>query len=127
MMHRVILSLAANRFQKSNLAKARQCLGKVFSDISYTSEMWTEPMSSSRRELYLNQLAEGYTDQTFEELNLWLKSIEKDFGRTATKRQLGIVPIDIDILEYDGQRYHEGDWQRPYVTSLIGELHHSEL
>ena len=127
MMHRVILSLAANRFQKSNLAKARQCLGKVFSDISYTSEMWTEPMSSSRRELYLNQLAEGYTDQTFEELNLWLKSIEKDFGRTATKRQLGIVPIDIDILEYDGKRYHEGDWQRPYVTSLIGELRHSEL
>lgn len=126
-MHRVILSLAANRFQKSNLAKARQCLGKVFSDISYTSELWTEPMSSSRRELYLNQLAEGNTMLALDELNEWLKNVETTFGRTPQKRRLGIVPIDLDILEFDGQRYHEHDWQRPYVTSLIGELRHSEL
>ena len=126
-MHRVILSLAANRFQKSNLAKARQCLGEVFSDISYTSEQWTEPMSSSRQELYLNQLAEGHTELTLDALNERLKSVETNFGRTPQKRRLGIVPIDLDILEYDGQRYHERDWQRPYVTQLIGELRPDEL
>lgn len=126
-MHRVILSLAANRFQKSNLAKARQCLGEVFSDISYTSELWTEPMSSSRHELYLNQLAEGTTTLTFDELNRRLKEVEESFGRTPLKRQLGIVPIDIDILAFDGERYHERDWQRPYVSSLIGELKSAEL
>ena len=126
-MHRVLLSLATNRFQKSNLAKARQCLGEVFSDISYTSELWTEPMSSSRHELYLNQLAEGTTELTFDELNERLKDLETSFGRTPQKRQLGIVPIDLDILEYDGRRYHERDWQRPYVTNLIGELRPEEL
>ena len=126
-MHKVILSLAANRYQKSNLAKARQCLGEVFSDIIYTSELWTEPMSSSRHELYLNQMAEGYTELTFDELNERLKAIETSFGRTPQKRRLGIVPIDLDIMEYDGQRYHERDWQRPYITSLIGELRDSGL
>lgn len=126
-MTKVILSLAANRFQKSNLAKARECLSKVISNVSYTSEQWTEPMSSSRRELYLNQLAEGNTELTLDELNQRLKAIEISFGRTAQKRQLGIVPIDIDILQYGDLRLHERDWQRPYVTSLISELHHGEL
>ena len=126
-MHQVILSLAANRFQKSNLAKARQCLGEVFSDVHYTTEQWTEPLSSTRHDLYLNQLAEGLTTVSLEELNSRLKQIETDFGRTPEKRQRGIVPIDLDILEYDGQRYHERDWQRPYVANLIGELPNGKI
>lgn len=126
-MVKVILSLAANRFQKSNLAKARQCLGEVFSDVHYTTEQWTEPLSSTRHDLYLNQLAEGLTTVSLEELNRRLKQIETDFGRTPEKRQRGIVPIDLDILEYDGQRYHERDWQRPYVANLIGELPNGKI
>jgi 2-amino-4-hydroxy-6-hydroxymethyldihydropteridine diphosphokinase len=126
-MHKVLLSLAANCYQKSNLAKARQCLGEVISNVNYTSEQWTEPVSSLRHDLYLNQLAEGTTELGIEELSLRLKAIELSFGRTAQKRKLGIVPIDLDILEYDGQRYHERDWQRPYVATLIGQLQHDEL
>ena len=126
-MVKVILSLAANRFQKSNLAKARQCLGEVFSDVHYTTEQWTEPLSSTRHDLYLNQLAEGLTTVSLEELNSRLKQIEPDVGRTPEKRQRGIVPIDLDILEYDGQRYHERDWQRPYVANLIGELPNGKI
>jgi 2-amino-4-hydroxy-6-hydroxymethyldihydropteridine diphosphokinase len=126
-MVKVILSLAANHFQKSNLAKARQCLGEVFSDVHYTTEQWTEPLSSTRHDLYLNQLAEGLTTVSLEELNRRLKQIETDFGRTPEKRQRGIVPIDLDILEYDGQRYHERDWQRPYVANLIGELPNGKI
>ena len=121
---KVLLSLASNRFQKSNLAKARVCLSKVISQVSYTSELWTEPMSSKRHELYLNQLAVGQTDLPLDEPNQRLKAIETNLGRTAQKRQLGIVPIDIDILQYEDQRLHERDWQRPYVTRLLDELPH---
>jgi 2-amino-4-hydroxy-6-hydroxymethyldihydropteridine diphosphokinase len=121
-MTKVILSLAANRYQKSNLARARLCLGEVLSDISYTSEQWTNPMGGTRRELYLNQLATGYTTLAMEELIQRFKAIECDFGRTPQKRQLGIVPIDIDILQYGEKRLHERDWDRPYITSLMQEL-----
>lgn len=126
-MQKVILSLAANRYQKSNLAKARLCLGELLTDIRFTSELWTEPMSCPRSELYLNQLAEGYTGLRLDELNHRLKAIEISFGRTPLKRQLGIVPIDIDVLQYDNQRLHERDWQRSYVIKLIGELQSREL
>lgn len=123
-MAKVLLSLAANRFQKSNLAKARQCLGEVLSDIYYTSEQWTEPLSTARRDKYLNQLAFGTTALTLDELNARLKQIETSLGRTPQKRVMGIVPIDIDILLYDGERLHQRDWQRPYVTALLEELQH---
>ena len=121
-MVNVILSLAANRYQKSNLAKARQRLGEVLTNIHYTTEQWTEPLSTKRRDLYLNQLAQGQTELGLEELNRRLKQIETDFGRTPEKRQRGIVPIDLDILQYGDQRHHERDWQRPYVADLLGQL-----
>lgn len=121
-MVNVILSLAANRYQKSNLAKARQRIGEVLTNIHYTTEQWTEPLSTKRRDPYLNQLAQGQTELGLEELNRRLKQIENDFGRTPEKRQRGIVPIDLDILQYGDQRHHERDWQRPYVADLLGQL-----
>ena len=123
MNHQVILSLAANRCQKHNLAKARLSLGKVLCHpIFFTDELWTEPINSTRRDPYLNQLAAATTTMTLDELTQRLKAMERQFGRTPEKRRLGIVPIDIDVLRYDGLRLHERDWQRSYVSKLLPQL-----
>lgn len=121
-MYRVTLSLATNRFQKKNLSKARRCLEEVLFDVRYTSEHWTEPLNSSRQDNYLNQLAVGNTDLDEQQLNEALKSIELKFGRTPAKRALGIVPIDLDILDFNGKKCHLRDWERPYVLELFAEL-----
>ena len=39
-------------------------------------------------------------------------------GRTAEDRRLGIVRIDLDLLQYDDTRFHLRDWERPYVKLL---------
>lgn len=122
MKHQVILSIASNRFQSKNLSRARLCLGEVLQDLHFTSEQWTEPVNTCRRDTYLNQLATGITEKDEDELNEWLKQTERRFGRNDAKRRLGIVPIDLDILEFDGERRHLRDWERPYVQSLISEL-----
>lgn len=123
MTHQVIISLAANRFQKTNLSKARRCLEEILSDTQFTDECWTDPVGNAiRRDTYLNQLAKGTTEMDEETLNAWLKQKELQFGRTDVKRRLGIVPIDLDILEYDGERRHLRDWQRPYVQQLITQF-----
>lgn len=125
-MAKVILSLASNRFQAKNLSRARQCLEEIFSDLRYSREHWTEPVGNAkRRDAYLNQLASGTTTLDEETLNERLKQMELSFGRTQAKRLLGIVPIDLDILQYDDERRHLLDWQRPYVTELIGDLFNS--
>lgn len=121
-MAHVILSLAANRHQKSNLARARQRLGELLSETVYTSECWTQPLHATRSDLYLNQLVSATTRLTLEQLSARLKQIELDMGRTPQKRQLGMVPIDLDVLLYDNQQLHQADWQRPYVQQLINEL-----
>ena len=122
-MAKVILSLASNRFQAKNLSRARQCLEEIFSDLRYSREHWTEPVGNAkRRDAYLNQLATGTTTLDEQTLNERLKQMELSFGRTQAKRLLGIVPIDLDILQYDDERRHQLDWQRPYVTELIGDL-----
>ena len=123
MNHRVILSLAANRFQVRNLSRARQCLEESLSDLHYTREHWTQPIgNSNRRDAYLNQLASGMTTMDEESLNARLKQMEVSFGRSEQKRRLGIVPIDLDILQFDGERRHLRDWERPYVKELLVEL-----
>ena len=123
MYHKVILSLASNRFQVKNLSRARRCLEEILSDLHYTKERWTEPMGkNSRRDTYLNQLASGTTELSEDELNARLKQMENSFGRNDQKRLLGIVPIDLDILLFDDVKRHLHDWERPYVNELVGEL-----
>ena len=123
MTHRVIISLAANRFQVKNLSRARSCLEEILSDLHYTAEHWTEPVGNgSRHDAYLNQLASGITGLDEEQLSARLKEVERSFGRNEAKRRLGIVPIDLDILKFDGERRHLKDWERPYVKELLIEL-----
>ena len=123
MSHRVIISLASNRFQTKNLSKARRCLEEILSDLYFTTERWTEPVGNAkRRDSYLNQLAVGTTEWNEDQLNNWLKQTEVSFGRTEAKRRLGIVPIDLDILDFNGEKRHLRDWERPYVQLLINEI-----
>ena len=123
MAHQIILSLASNRFQKANLSKARCCLEEILSDLQSTVEIWTQPVGNAkRRDAYLNQLVKGTTEMDEAALNAWLKQTELHFGRTDAKRRLGIVPIDLDLLLFDGEQRHQRDWQRNYVKELIGQL-----
>ena len=120
--------MASNRFQKANLSKARSCLEEILSDLRFSREHWTEPVGNAkRRDAYLNQLATGTTTLDEDTLNKRLKQMELNFGRTQAKRLLGIVPLDLDLLEYDGEKRHLLDWQRPYVKELIKEILDSPL
>lgn len=118
--HEVIISLGSNENQETNLAKAREQLTQLLTEVHFTSAIWTGPVNTSRKEPYLNQLCKGTT--TFGEglLGEVLKETEKRIGRIHNED--GIVAIDLDLLEYDGQRHHLRDWSREYVIKLIGEI-----
>lgn len=119
-VHEVIISLASNENQEANLAKAREQLTQLMSEVHFTSAIWTEPVNTSRNEPYLNQLCKGTT--AFGEGLLFevLKETEKRLGRT--RNEDGIVTIDLDLLQYDDQRHHLRDWGRDYVKNLLNEL-----
>ena len=142
-MDEVIISLASNCDQEKNLHQAHLCLEQILSSCRYTKAIWTEPYVGGNASklcnevgeasklckvadeasptIYLNQLVYATTSLTVDDLQSALKDIELRLGRIADDRQQGIVRIDLDLLQYDGQRYHLRDWDRPYIKALLRE------
>lgn len=118
--HQIIISLASNENQEARLEAAREQLVQLLTECHFTSAMWTEPIHSSRKEPYLNQLCMGTTALGEGLLCEVLKETEKRLGRT--KNEDGIVAIDLDLLQYDERRHHLRDWERKYVKDLLNEL-----
>ena len=118
--HQIIISLASNEDQETRMAAAREQLTQLLTECHFTSAIWTEPINSIRKEPYLNQLCQGTTALGEGLLCEVLKETEKRLGRTHNED--GIVTIDLDLLQYDGQRYHLRDWERNYVKDLLSEL-----
>ena len=118
--HQIIISLASNKDQESHIAAAREQLVQLLTEANFTSAIWTEPINSIRKEPYLNQLCQGTTALGEGLLCEVLKETEKRLGRTHNED--GIVTIDLDLFQYDGQRYHLRDWERNYVKNLLSEL-----
>ena len=119
-MSHVLISLASNHEQQKHHSEARQALAEVLSAPLYTAEIWTEPEGTKAQgPQYLNQLVSAETLLNADELNLFLKQTELKLGRTDDMRRQGLVPIDLDLLQFDEQRYHLRDWQRSYVKRLL--------
>ena len=124
--HHVIISLASNHNQEAALAAAREQLTQLLTEVHFTSAIWTVPindhcsMFNGQSKKYLNQLCEGTTALGCGLLGEVLKQLERRLGRTHNED--GIVVLDLDLLEYDGERYHLRDWDRNYVKDLINEL-----
>jgi len=119
-LHQIIISLASNKDQEAHMAAAREQLVQLLTEAHFTSAIWTEPINSIRKEPYLNQLCQGTTALGEGLLCEVLKEMEKRLGRTHNED--GIVTIDLDLLQYDGQRHHLRDWDRNYVKDLLKEL-----
>lgn len=118
--HEVIISLASNEQQEQHMQAARTQLGMLLKDLQFTTAHWTEPINSHRKEPYLNQLCKGTTTFSANLLEEVLKETEKRLGRIHNED--GIVAIDLDLLQYDEDRYHLRDWERSYVKDLIKEF-----
>lgn len=118
--HYIIISLASNENQETNMAAARTQLEQLLTEVKFTSAIWTEPINTLRKEPYLNQLCKGTTALGEGLLCEVLKELEKRLGRR--RNEDGIVAIDLDLLQYDDQRHHLRDWNRVYVKDLINEL-----
>jgi 2-amino-4-hydroxy-6-hydroxymethyldihydropteridine diphosphokinase len=118
--HHIIISLASNSNHEANLQAARTQLIQLLNEVHFTSAIYTDPIGTLCKEPYLNQLCKGTTALGRNLLSEVLKEIEKRLGRTHNED--GIVTIDLDLLEYDNERYHLRDWERNYVKDLINDL-----
>lgn len=117
-MVRLIFALGSNNEQEHNIAEAKHDISTILSDVVYSPSLWTEPIGISNKSLFLNCLGMANTQYAYNQLRHAFKRIERRLGDSHGLRTTGCVHIDIDILEYDGIKYHEADWNRPYMKEL---------
>lgn len=119
--HSVILCLGSNADQEANIQQAQQLLRNEYASIDFTPSIWTEPVGVVSPP-YLNCLATMSIKDSLSCLHDKTKAIERLMHSSREERKDNIVRIDIDILSFDHQHYHEDDWSRDYVKRLIQDL-----
>ncbi|MBP3776986.1 MAG: 2-amino-4-hydroxy-6-hydroxymethyldihydropteridine diphosphokinase [Paludibacteraceae bacterium] len=116
MKHRVIIALGSNQQQAVHIQWASECLLCLLDDCLLSRRLWTADIKGSGK-WYMNRLVTGMTDLSADDLQALLKETE-----AATRRTKARVTIDLDLMQYDDCRYHEKDWQRPYIQNIIQDI-----
>lgn len=114
----LILCIGSNHEPQRHVAMVRQLLERHMAGLVFSPSIWTEPVGVVSPP-YLNCLAYGETTLSYDQLHVLTKQIEQQMGRTPEKKHKGEIPIDIDILQLGGVRYHLTDWTRQYVIQLL--------
>lgn len=122
LLNKIILSLGANNNSEINIAAADDLLRSNFVSIHFSEPVYTEPIGDIKTGLFLNQVAIAYTSNYPDEINKILKQVERALGRTPESKEQGIIPIDIDLLQWNEQVLKPDDLQRDYVRSLLRTL-----
>lgn len=115
-MHHVIIALGSSYQQAAHLHWASQRLTVLLDGSHFSRLLWTQDVHGADI-WYLNRLVTGYTPLSDEALQQALKRIESESQRTKAR-----VTIDLDLMQYDSQRYHAHDWPRPYIQQLINDI-----
>lgn len=111
--------MGSNSDCEANLKSAAGLLRAYFSSIRFSEAVYTEPVGLPGSGLFLNQVAVAGTDASPEEVRQALKDMEKRLGRTPASKQKGRIPIDIDLLLWNGVVLKPADWEKEYVQLLF--------
>lgn len=118
----IIISIGSNYNQKENISFAKKKLaGMLGEQTSFTRDMWTEPVGI-QSEKFINCICISTTRHTLLQLTKAFKQLEKKCERSKKNDLISKIPLDIDILLYGNQKYHEKDWERQYIQELLNDF-----
>lgn len=118
MRNQAILCLGSNWGCEANISSADDLLRGYFRSIRFSESVYTEPIGLAGSGPFLNQVAFVSTDAPLEEVRQALKTMEKQLGRRPESKEMGQIPIDIDLLLWNGEILKPADWEKDYVQLL---------
>lgn len=122
-MHRIVLSIGTNFNRETNAKLVKEIISEAYQKVQFSEELLTEPVGDVMNdEKYLNFLACCFTEDESDQIVAKTKQMETQCGNTKLLRKEGKIAMDIDLLKYDDQRFHESDWSRDYVKKLIKQF-----
>ena len=127
MLNKIILSLGSNQDQEKNMAEAVRILRNQFVSIAFSNSVYTEPIGLTGSAPFLNWVAVAYTSEQPDEIKHLLKRIEYKLQRMPDDKNFGIVPIDIDLLQWNELILKPDDLRRDYIIEGIRALENEEF
>ncbi len=122
-MNNAILSLATNTPDKhAQMNHAIEELRAIDSTLSVSTAYETDPVGNREQPRYLNAVAIIETSWDYESLHGRLKELEQLHGRTPESKAQGAIPLDIDIVVWNGEVLRPRDWEQTYFTIGLREL-----
>lgn len=116
MTHDVIIALGSSHQQAVHIQWASERLASCLQHLRFSRKLWTEDIRGTGI-FYMNRLAAASTTLSATALEQLLKAIEAETRRTSDS-----VTLDLDLMQYDSQRFHEKDWPRPYIQQLLPDI-----
>lgn len=116
----VFLSVGSN-CRRDNVRIACEWLGRELRS-AHISSIYDTPAVNGGCGNYANAVIRGITDKDFHTLNECLKKFETSLGRSPELKSAGIVPVDIDIVIYDGDVVREWDFRQSFFRIGFLEL-----
>lgn len=118
----LVLSLGSNESPEEHFEWACAELRRLLPDIRFSEPCYTDPVDWPLPDRFLNSVARATTSCSQAELIVRLKKLEARAGRTPERKSLGFVPLDLDLLCWNGQILKPADWQRPYIRQALAVL-----
>lgn len=111
-----LISLGANTPDKyTMLANTITRIKELVHVTAHTPVYETPAEGSVAAAPYANALLQITTDADFDTLHDTFKEWERAAGRTPQSKLQGIIPLDIDIIEWNGTVLKERDMQFAYM------------
>ena len=126
-MNKLIISLGSNSSDRERQMEcAVQHLTQILSK-TVMSDIYESPAHNGVDAPYLNAVMLASTTKSIEEINAAFKQWEIECGRTAVSKQQGVIPIDLDVVVWNGEVIRATDCSRDYVSKGVAQLLHRLL
>lgn len=129
-MNRFIILMSSNWEAEKNIQSARKVLTSAFlEDCCFSENHWTvavvtegQPKPVKECAYYLNAVCRAQSMHDLEQIQVFLKQTEVDFGRLRGAEAKGHVSLDLDLVEWNGKILRPKDAAQDYYTLCLMDL-----
>jgi len=121
-MNTAIVMLGTNINCEENLSKAKSRLSDFFEIIDESVAIYTKPIGKKYTSDFLNQAIKLLSDDKWRQTEKLFKEIENELGRSSFTNQKGIVPIDIDLIFWNGVQKRADYDKFSFVKQCVDEI-----
>lgn len=121
-MNTAIVMLGTNINRNENIERAKERLADFFEIIDESRIITTRSVNRKYKDDFMNQAIKLLTDDTAKETVLHFKHIENELGRSAETNRRAEVPIDIDLIFWNGEQRRSDYDKYQFVKKCVDEI-----